>query len=445
MEKLKYVIEDSTIAELLGTQNFTNKESAILELVKNSYDAKASKLTISFEPNMIVMTDDGMGMGSKDIKSHWMHIGKSNKKYEIIDFNHRKRVLSGSKGIGRFALSRLGEQVAVYSKKRNLSGIVWDTDWNSSTISEEKSLKKHGTRIEIMGLRDKWGPKAISDLSEFLAKTYNDDTMEIDIHSNGEITSVSKYFPDPQLGINCLSSIQMTYDSANHTLRMVIKSDEFLDKAREYHTQYDICKYEVNTNILEEFKTVQNWDLSTEELSGNLHGLGDFSAIMLFNINSPSVEMEKFLYKYNNIPNSLTGGMILYRNAFSISSYEGKKDWLGLGKRSRQSPAAASHPTGAWRVRENQLAGKVEIDKKNNRFLRDLSNRQGLDENVFYELFVEIILVGIKEFERYRQEIIRSIDKKNNSESEEKAWPISEKVLSNPSSVSTLSKKKQNS
>ena len=42
MERLKYIVEDSTIAELLGVQNFTNKESAILELVKNAYDAQAS-------------------------------------------------------------------------------------------------------------------------------------------------------------------------------------------------------------------------------------------------------------------------------------------------------------------------------------------------------------------------------------------------------------------
>lgn len=41
MERLKYIVEDSTIAELLGVQNFTNKESAILELVKNAYDAQA--------------------------------------------------------------------------------------------------------------------------------------------------------------------------------------------------------------------------------------------------------------------------------------------------------------------------------------------------------------------------------------------------------------------
>lgn len=132
-------------------------------------------------------------------------------------------------------------------------------------------------------------------------------------------------------------------------------------------------------------------------------------------------------------------GVILYRNAFSISSYEGKKDWLGFGKRSRKSPAAATHPTGSWRVRENQMAGKVEIDKRRNAVLQDLSNRQGLDENIFYELFVEIVLAGIKGFERYRQNIIRHINVKN-APPEEKASPVSEKIVSNPSSAATLTK-----
>lgn len=129
----------------------------------------------------------------------------------------------------------------------------------------------------------------------------------------------------------------------------------------------------------------------------------------------------------------------MYRNAFSISAYEGTKDWLGLGKRSRKSPAAASHPTGAWRVRENQLSGKIEIDKQRNSRLQDLSNRQGLDENVYYELFVEIILTGLKEFERYRQVIVRKIDEKNETKPEIRETPVADKVIKNPKSVATLS------
>ena len=84
-----------------------------------------------------------------------------------------------------------------------------------------------------------------------------------------------------------------------------------------------------------------------------------------------------------------------------------------LGVRSRKSPAAATHPTGAWRVRENQLSGKVLIDKKENPLLEDLSNRQGLNENIYYDCFIRIIHRGLREFEEFRQAIIRNVNKKN--------------------------------
>ena len=58
MENLKYVVEDKTIAQLLGVQNFNNKESAVLELVKNAYDANAKNLIISITKNKIVFEDD---------------------------------------------------------------------------------------------------------------------------------------------------------------------------------------------------------------------------------------------------------------------------------------------------------------------------------------------------------------------------------------------------
>ena len=60
------------------------------------------------------------------------------------------------------------------------------------------------------------------------------------------------------------------------------------------------------------------------------------------------------------------------------------------------------------------------IDKKENEVLQDLMNRQGIDENIYFKLFVEIILSGIKEFERYRQKVIRCINEKNKDIEEKK-------------------------
>ena len=438
MEELKYIIEDSTIAELLGVQNFTNAESAILELVKNAYDAEVLNLTIKFNENQLIIEDDGIGMSAEDIKKYWMHIGKSEKKYNIIDKNNKNRVLAGSKGLGRFALARLGESVRLFSKKENNNSVVWSTDWNSSKLDYDNTFNKIGTKIIIDNLRDKWRKKKIENLVDFLQKIYNDDSMKIKLLYNNEEKVIKKYFLEPILGENCTTNINLFYDSIKRNLAIEIKSDEFQEEAKKYCPNIDLKFQNFIINLSDELKG--DFDLDNNEIDTVLTEIGNFKAQFYFYIASSTQEMEKFLYKYKIIPTPLKYGIILYRNAFGISSYEGNKDWLGLGKRARKSPAAASHPTGAWRVRENQLSGMIEIDKKNNKKLQDLSNRQGLEENIYYEVFIEIINRGIKEFERYRQEIIRKIVKNNkNSLKLEKKESIISKIISNPKSLEKLS------
>ena len=438
MEELKYIIEDSTIAELLGVQNFTNAESAILELVKNAYDAEVLDLTIKFNENQLIIEDDGIGMNAEDIKKYWMHIGKSQKKYNIIDKNNKNRVLAGSKGLGRFALARLGESVRLFSKKENDNSVVWTTDWNSSKLDYDNTFNKNGTKIIIDNLRDKWGKRKVENLADFLQKIYNDDSMKIKLLYNNEEKIINKHFLEPILGENCTAYINLFYNSIKRNLTIEIKSDEFQDDAKKYCPNIDLKFQNFIINLSDELKG--DFDLDNNEIDTVLTEIGNFKAQFYFYIASTTQEMEKFLYKYKIIPNPLKSGIVLYRNAFGISSYEGNKDWLGLGKRARKSPAAASHPTGAWRVRENQLSGMIEIDKKNNKKLQDLSNRQGLEENIYYQVFIEIINRGIKEFERYRQEIIRKIVKNNKNDLKlEKKESIISKIISNPKSLEKLS------
>lgn len=439
MEQLQYVIEDSTIAELLGVQNFSTDESAILELVKNAYDARASYVNLTFSNNSLVVVDDGVGMDLEDIKHKWMHVGKSTKDYKTVIGDNQVRVLAGSKGIGRFALARLGKAATVSTKKENHVAVVWETDWNTSSVYEDSSVNTNGTTITINGLRSKWTKKKIENLIDFLSKTYNDNVMAITISHPDIVKNVLPYITEFEPGKNCLSRITIGYCALNQALTTEVFSDEFCDSAKEYCGNIDLNHFKQIINLVDELKNSDEIDLQERELQQLLSEIGDFSAEFAFSVNPTKVDAEKFLYKHQTLPFESLKGVILYRNAFSISSYEGKKDWLGFGKRSRKSPAAASHPTGAWRVRENQIAGKVEIDKQRNAVLQDLSNRQGLDENNYYELFVQIVLSGIKAFERYRQSIVRRINVKNSSQ-EEKPSPISEKIVTNPSSVSTLTK-----
>lgn len=262
-------------------------------------------------------------------------------------------------------------------------------------------------------MRDRWTEKSIKNLINYLSITCNDDRMQIKIYPNfGK--GVSYIFKKPQIGKNFVTQIGLFYDASELKLYYTIKSDEFSNLAKNYCRSLDLQYFSNDVSILEELAGNTEIDSSDGELYSMLKELGNFSAELYFSLKTPTKQdVERFCYNYSALPDRYDEGVVLYRNAFSIASFDGEKDWLGLNQRSRKSPAAATHPTGAWRVRANQLSGKVEIDKKENYQLRDLANRQGLEENEYFKLFVKIITIGIAAFERYRQAIIRSIDKKN--------------------------------
>lgn len=250
--------------------------------------------------------------------------------------------------------------------------------------------------------------------------------------------NIEPHFSAPVPGKNCKSCIQLEYSGT--TLSVKIRSDEFDDKAKNY-CKDDIHSYSSTVDMLDELKdkdAIGDYSPESEnELQEKLIELGSFSSVFYFNFDASSKDKDDFLYKYSQTQENVRGGIVLYRNSFTISSFEGKKDWLGLGKRARKSPAAASHPTGAWRVKNNQLSGYVDIDKSINNQLKDLANRQGIEENDYFQLFVEIINFGIQVFERYRQGIIRAINKKNKTSDLPKSTILDE-LLKSPSKFKSL-------
>ncbi|MCC8106985.1 MAG: ATP-binding protein [Clostridiales bacterium] len=445
MEKLEYVIEDSTIAEVLGVQNFSNEESAVLELVKNSYDAQSSDVLLTILKDRIVVEDHGIGMDREKIISAWMHVGKSDKGYHVVNGTDN-RVLAGSKGVGRFAIARLGARARVYTKMEGREAVLWKTDWNTNTLETCPEIKESGTRIIIEELRDNWTAARVNNLCEFLSRTYNDDRMRIQVEYKGVRKDIVRYFGEYKLGINCVSVVMLKYLADSQKLICNIRSDEFKENVETICPDVELHNETIEIDIANELTNSRNellQESSDEEWRGLLKKTGDFTAEFYFSLKNPSsVDAEKFSYKYRVLDERYNSGVVLYRNAFSISSYEGKKDWLGFGKRTRLSPAAASHPTGSWRVRENQISGKVVIDKKKNPELMDLMNRQGLMENDTYKLFIAIINAGINCFERYRQNIIRRITEENSFKFEKESKVI-DSIIKKPEKLTELSAEEQ--
>lgn len=472
-DALNYVVEDKILAEILGRNNFSTKESAILELVKNAYDAGSEKLQIIFKKSslndgklMLTIKDKGSGMNESDIRNAWMHVGKSTRGYKDIETS---RVYSGSKGIGRFALARLGENVSVISKKEDSVGIVWVTDWDTSKILLDKTVKEIGTEINICNLRDKWSSRSIKPLQQYLNRVYFDNKMSIEIrYESDKIEKVEEHneiiWKDPKIGINFVDSISFKYNSENQKLTGNIESDEFKD------TVLDIINIPIkgknfNINILDYLKKdilelihLENEEIDIQNFTDNeliniikniLNSIGDFSGNLYFSLNNISKDdIEKFEYKHSKLSERYKYGVILYRNAFSIDSFEGRNDWLKLSSRANSSPAAATHLTGSWRVRASQLSGYILIDKEKNKLIEDISNRQGIVENIYYKILIKIIHLALKEFESYRQSIIREIVRyKDNSMEEileqnnsDEAEKIINAVIDNPEKIKDLTK-----
>ena len=212
------------------------------------------------------------------------------------------------------------------------------------------------------------------------------------------------------------------YNSKNKILSGQVLSDEFNDSVlkmtskniKEYlfeQNMIDELNKEISELIIEE-EDIEKQDITEQMIADLLEEVGSFEGQLYFSLNSVSqVDKEKYEYKYTSLSNRFNIGVILYRNAFSIDSFEGRTDWLELGKRSTSSPAAASHPTGSWRVRRNQLSGYILIDKEENSHIEDISNRQGIVQNIHFIILKKIIDSALKEFESYRQSIIRDIRK----------------------------------
>ena len=171
------------VLEPLGAEQLQDPALAVLELVKNSWDADATKVLISVHPGtkggVIAVRDNGHGMTVDDFRERWLVIGISHKRGEETSENGRP--LIGEKGLGRLSSSALGREVVITSAREGKRGFVARVNWEdlkaARTLEDylipiEVGRARAGTRIEIRDLRAEW-QQAHTDFlvthAEFLA------------------------------------------------------------------------------------------------------------------------------------------------------------------------------------------------------------------------------------------------------------------------------------
>lgn len=148
-----------------------NESIALVELVKNSYDAGASSCDVEFSFSgdaivKIIVSDNGSGMDMDTVQKSWLVIGTDNKKKQL-ERGSSGRLPLGEKGIGRLGVHKLGNKIHIESKKDSCKAVEVDINWTLLDKAEKVSdfpvmVKEndysnleynHGTKITITELK----------------------------------------------------------------------------------------------------------------------------------------------------------------------------------------------------------------------------------------------------------------------------------------------------
>ena len=129
------------LKNILGRDLITSPDIAVLELVKNSYDAHATKVEITFDDDYLSIADNGKGMSKDDLINKWLFVAYSAKSDGTEDKSYRskfKRHYAGAKGIGRMSCDRLARnlKLTTRSSEANKTEVLY-VDWSVFEIDKQ--------------------------------------------------------------------------------------------------------------------------------------------------------------------------------------------------------------------------------------------------------------------------------------------------------------------
>lgn len=453
-------------ARLIGRENVANSEGAIIELVKNSYDADASFCALYFDENSFLhIFDNGHGMTDVTIKKHWMTIGTNNKEVDIKTDSGRVR--TGAKGIGRFALDKLGKKCELHTlPTESPIGYVWNVNWDdfegkdSATIGEitaklknidpsdfHKNVKKiitskpffktikqeenlgNGTLISIDTLRDEWGKAQLDKLFKNLSslippKEEKDFSIFLFSHifpyDYGLVNSEACDDFDYKVSVKCDSRQNANITITRNEIDLKKLGNDLFKRQGMKKFPYDkktflkksfTVKYKIK-ELVPGFKEKDKNDV--------LGKIGPFGFTFYFMKKQITADhKERFSYKsfdhaLRNLWLDEHVGIKIFRDGFRVRPYGeprgGASDWLLLGARAQSSPAGIAKVGGGYKVREYNISGIVEISRLTNLEFQDKMNREGILDNQTFDVFRQVLIGVISKFEADRSYIAREID-----------------------------------
>ena len=393
----------------LGEDLIKDESIALLELVKNSYDAGATKCVVDFNFDIfgslieISISDNGSGMSLDTIENIWLVIGTDNKKNRLI--SHRQgRLPLGEKGIGRLGVHKLGNDIKLYSKHSDENEVYVSIDW--SKLAESKDIddfkidygyssdshffdKQTGTKIIVRNLKGEWNRRKLRSVFRDLTTlnspfSEKSDSFEVVVSSNSNVFSglpnleaiknAGLYYGHCTLEGSIITEFSYEFKPWNVLDKIKSRSLTALDE----YEKVLIHNVEVETETSKVVKREKRLDLNEYNI-----GRVQFDVIM-YEKDSSVFSLLNIEKKGLNDYLKENSGIRVYRDNMRVFDYgEPGNDWLSIDKR-RLSRSGGS-------ISNSLLLGSVMLDRISSYGLREKTNREGFIEDEAYFAFVDAI------------------------------------------------------
>jgi hypothetical protein len=418
---------------MLGEQLIKNERIALIEIIKNSYDADADWVKVSFQnfadnytyddTSKIIIEDNGQGMTLDTIKNHWLNPAtpdKLNKKRAERQKTAKGRIIQGEKGIGRFAMLKLGKKITITTRPKNGKSeyvIVYDfSKYDNDFLTEngkEKTLfleditvtvterkpetfvereerlgtrkrkaPPFGTKLEISSLKGTWTYSKVESI--FL------DTIKLNsifIESKESEFEVLFYYNKDALPF-AKDNLGKLWKLLNEKSVLHIKEGYFDNDGLFFRYKLDNQpkKIEITDPVITGLKVFNDrFGDGAEELKKRKIECGPFNfEFYIFDLSTKAPAKyqldrdDKKIVKENRI--------YLYRDNIRVYPYgEPEDDWLRIDEYRGKISAG-------YFLSNDQVIGCINITQQGNPKLKDKTNREGLiDEGNATEDFIVLL------------------------------------------------------
>lgn len=487
---------------MLGDQLIKNEQIAVTELMKNSYDADADWVKVSFEDfesyykiknsvSRIVIEDNGKGMSRDIITKAWMNPATPNK--HTKDINAQKtpggRIIQGEKGIGRFAMLKLGRTIEMVTRPEGSEkefSLTFDFNKYDDDFLKEGNNEKEifldqlsfdliervpevfvsrkvkvgdkvfdgesnvkGTRITISNLRGSWSEKKFQSLTDSFERFGG-------MYSSLENPSKEKDKPKE-------FSIGLSYNGDEYKGATQEDSLDFLAEQKAVFSiqngKYDNVKQtlsfclnglprelELSNPIVRGLRVFK--DRFYEEENKRYREISDFGPFSfdfhIFDLNAK--DPSRYALNDNQKKTVKKHRVYLLRDGIRVLPYgDPTDDWLMIDMMRGTISAGSTFSN-------DQVVGRVNITKAENEHLKDKTNREGLiDDNNYTQDFICIIQTLLAHLRKtaYKQ-YLDNIKKKENIDKQKKdavknAIEVLERQMSDNKTALTLISQIKNS